>query len=516
MLESLLQFGGRLHPMILHAPIGLMIGLVFVEAVGLARARPLGREVRLALVWLTVISAGASIATGLLLNRAGGYPSGAAGVHQWVAIGAGTSVLLAAIAAQARSAAAYGFFLLVGAGLLIPAGHLGAGMTHGEDFLFEPFRPARETGPIVPASGRAAGEVTHPASAYARLIAPILEDHCYSCHGPAKRKGGLSLHTPQFIIAGGDSGVPIVPGDPEASDLVRRLRLPIDDDEHMPPRSKDQLQPGEKQLLEAWIRAGASFESEEDPALAPSERSSSEPVVPATSVVAASPEAIAALRDHLVHVEPVSRESPLLVIDAAAVAGSLGDAEVESLLRPVAGQVSDLSLARSKVSDQSMDLITALPHLRRLNLSATSIGDAGVARLSEHAALEELIITQTAVTDAGLAAIARAPKLKSIYLWACPVTPGGLAAVRHDHEDIDIDAGDVEPAQPIATEPDVVLKDSAVAVDLRPVNATCPVSGKPVDAAYAVVHRGKVVGFCCPRCVGQFLEEPSKYEANIN
>jgi hypothetical protein len=62
------------------------------------------------------------------------------------------AAVLTALLQQRRRLAGYAVFLLLTLGLLIPAGHLGASMTHGPDFLFEPFDepgPARECSTIV-------------------------------------------------------------------------------------------------------------------------------------------------------------------------------------------------------------------------------------------------------------------------------------------------------------------------------------------------------------------------------
>ena len=50
---------------------------------------------------------------------------------------------------------------------------------------------------------------------------------------------------------------------------------------------------------------------------------------------------------------------------------------------------------------------------------------------------------------------------------------------------------------------------------LKPVNATCPVSGEPVNPKYTVVFEGRVVGFCCPNCPGKFWANPQEYKAKL-
>jgi YHS domain-containing protein len=77
-----------------------------------------------------------------------------------------------------------------------------------------------------------------------------------------------------------------------------------------------------------------------------------------------------------------------------------------------------------------------------------------------------------------------------------------------------VDAGDAPDAAALVEEPAITLtSDGAARVEaLQPVNTLCPVSGKPIDAAYAIVHKGRVIGFCCGECLKQFVDEPGKFE----
>lgn len=86
-------------------------------------------------------------------------------------------------------------------------------------------------------------------------ILPILQEECFRCHGE-KDKGGLKLDSRAAALRGGDSEIPsIVPGNPEASELMVRLRT-HDEDLVMPP-SGDPLSKEQIAKLEAWIREGA-------------------------------------------------------------------------------------------------------------------------------------------------------------------------------------------------------------------------------------------------------------------
>jgi cytochrome c553 len=98
-------------------------------------------------------------------------------------------------------------------------------------------------------------------SVFESRIRPIFVDRCYSCHsaGAEKVKGGLLLDHQNTAMAGGDSGVVIVPGAPDKSRLVTAVRW-TDKDLQMPPKHK--LGDTEIAELEAWIKSGAPWPAE--------------------------------------------------------------------------------------------------------------------------------------------------------------------------------------------------------------------------------------------------------------
>jgi len=94
-----------------------------------------------------------------------------------------------------------------------------------------------------------------------RDIRPLLSDNCYACHGPDKgrRKAKLRLDIREGATADIDGHAAVVPGNPEKSELVRRI-LSTDPEETMPPPdSLKKLTENQKQRLVAWIRAGAPW-----------------------------------------------------------------------------------------------------------------------------------------------------------------------------------------------------------------------------------------------------------------
>jgi hypothetical protein len=79
-----------------------------------------------------------------------------------------------------------------------------------------------------------------------------------SCHRPDKHKGGLRLDAYAQLMAGGEDGAVVIPGDPAASEIVRRITLPPDDDDYMPSDGKKPLSAAEIQVIQDWIAGGAA------------------------------------------------------------------------------------------------------------------------------------------------------------------------------------------------------------------------------------------------------------------
>ncbi len=113
----------------------------------------------------------------------------------------------------------------------------------------------------------AAGAFLHAAGAdapsFAREVRPVLAEHCFKCHGPDEetRKSGLRLDTPEGALQPAKSGkVAIKPGDPQASELVRRIFTPDEDDLMPPPAAKRPLTEEQRNILKRWVTAGAKYE----------------------------------------------------------------------------------------------------------------------------------------------------------------------------------------------------------------------------------------------------------------
>ncbi len=96
-----------------------------------------------------------------------------------------------------------------------------------------------------------------------RDIRPIFSDTCFRCHGPDRnaRKADLRLDIREEATKKTKSGViPIVPGNPDESEIVRRV-FSSDENEIMPPKeSHKSLTPQQKETIKRWVAEGAKYE----------------------------------------------------------------------------------------------------------------------------------------------------------------------------------------------------------------------------------------------------------------
>lgn len=95
-----------------------------------------------------------------------------------------------------------------------------------------------------------------------RDIRPILSDRCFSCHGPDKnkREAETRLDTLEGLQGNADRPGPLVPGDPNASEMIRRIESSDDDTRMPPPEFGKDVSDHEKALLRRWIEQGAKWE----------------------------------------------------------------------------------------------------------------------------------------------------------------------------------------------------------------------------------------------------------------
>lgn len=311
---------GRMHPLVVHFPIGLLSVAAVIETVHLVRRRPLPSEAATWCLALGLAGAGASVFLGTL-NAAHQTVTGDAAVtlerHRmlgWMAVVAAAAALgagqLARRGLRARTPLVYLGLVFATSAVVGATGHLGGEMVYGSEYLTGVLPWNREGTPVVvrtaaveaavpdtaprpvpppaPAATRtpapspaapaaratapetveappvAAPAPVEPVAAhqaasvdFARDVKPIFDKTCVECHGPDKVKARLRMDSVEALQKGGKSGALLKPGDPENSLILRRV-LGLDGEDQMP-LDKDPLTEAQIDTLRRWIAAGAPY-----------------------------------------------------------------------------------------------------------------------------------------------------------------------------------------------------------------------------------------------------------------
>jgi uncharacterized membrane protein len=436
-----LLFFGRLHPLLVHLPIGFLTLLAAMElARRLRHFRAVG-EARGFVLLLAGLASVATVTCGLMLSSQGGYDEGLLWWHKWSGIGLGCAVLACGVAFWAGKPRVYAALLVATLLALVPASHFGGSLTHGENYLLDYapqwMRPRHAT-PASPATQPSAPRDPKSAHLYPDLVQPILSQSCLACHGAAKSNGDLRLDSFAAILKGGKSGPAVVPGSSVDSLLVQRLLLPPEDPHHMPPAGKPQPTDDQLELLQWWIDRGAP-ERDTVATAAPTPDQLAlvarllhlpvpgEPApIPTLPPAQLGPEIARLSAATGIVVTPAVADQPWIIVNAS-LSRSFGDAQLASLA-PLAPNIVDLDLAGTRVTDAGLASVATMANLRRLRLDRTSITDAGLEHLAPLSHLQYLNLYGTHVTDASLKPLGNLPALRRLYLWRTGVDPEAAAA----------------------------------------------------------------------------------------
>lgn len=410
-MDQLLEFTGRFHPLLVHLPIGfLLIAVIFIwlqESI---------KVVRISL-YLGTGAAVLSMVTGLMLESGGGYDE-SVNIHKWSGISlTAASLILCFLPTEKlkKGSIALTFFLVM-------TGHLGGELTHGSLFA----------APVVDLQTPDLSELDmNTAVLYSDAVRPVLEARCYGCHGEAKQKGKLRLDSPEMITKGGKNGRIIVPGNPAESEMIIRIDLPADDEDHMPPKEKKQLTDQEKKLISLWVAAGGNFTKKVTELIDRKQLdellsgSSGKIVLPDVDVPAPDEDLVAKLTERGVAITPVADGSDFLQVNFVSVPEEAS--ELLAMLTPLTANVVSLKLMRTNITDFSP--IGDFSNLTDLNLGETEIGDEGLGAITNCKFLTTLNLQGTRVTEAGIEKLKACPRLRYLNLYKTSIKSADLPGV---------------------------------------------------------------------------------------
>ena len=447
-----MEFLGRLHPLVVHLPIGILLLAFLLEVLSRFRGyKKLSKAVPISIALGSVSAILASI-SGWLLSQEGGYDEPLIDQHKYSGLAtAALALILLAIfywiklfnKAQRNKIRLLAFIPLVV--LISVTGHLGGSLTHGEDFLFS--AESNSTAEQTPSKIILPTDINQTII-YNDLVQPLLESKCYSCHSSNKQKGKLRLDGEEWILKGGKNGEIITNGNPSESEISQRLSLPIEDKEHMPPRAKDQLTSGEIDLVSQWISDGASFKMKVGEATSATFFKKHVSVLsigetqnwwPQESVAAPDAAALQVLKRADVVLESLAENNNYLM--ASFIVHDTFPSSVWPNLIKLKDQLVSLRLSGTLLSQSDWQKLSELKNLRMLFLDNTSASDQDLSSLSTLNSLFYLNLTVTTITNEGLTNLSSIKSLQQLFLFGTACTPEGIAQLKKQLPTCIIDVG---------------------------------------------------------------------------
>jgi uncharacterized membrane protein len=450
-LLSITEFVAHFHPLLVHLPIGILLIGLLLQWLSQKEKYKSFQQVVPTVLLCGAITALASCITGYLLSISDDYDKTLVNWHMWMGIGVALTSFILYAKERNPQFAVNKKVLSVGLLMLIMiTGHLGGSLTHGSDYLTQPLADVFGNDSIAPKTIKPVPNVQE-ALAYNDVIQPILQTKCYSCHGSHKQKGKLRMDDVAMLMKGGKDGKVIEPGNADSSEMIKRLLLPVDNQDHMPPKEKPQPSESQIALLHWWITNYADFTRKVKdlkqtdkikPVLLALQKAPEVKNVitgiPATAVEKADDKIIEQLKQKGVVVSPVAQNSNYLT--ANFVTDTLIDNEGLKLLLSLKKQLIWLKLGYTNLSDTNMAAIAKLKNLTRLSLEHTAISDKGVQQLKPLQNLQYLNLVGTKVTAQGVLQL-KGLTLLSLYLYRTNVNKADWAALQNMFPKTRIDSG---------------------------------------------------------------------------
>lgn len=467
-MPDIVRFFGHFHPVILHLPIGIFTLIICQELLVMFTRNKLFEGIFP--IFLGAASAVVAVLLGFLLYHGGGFEgSELAEDHLWGGIAFACAAVLTFIVkawciSPTSSQAPYRILLFASVGVMGYASHDGASITHGKDYLteFAP-DPIRKLAGLKPKEKKEV-KLAKPLEeqiVYADIVQPILNLRCVDCHKKEKSKGKFRMDTYELLLKGGKEGDGIKPGHAINSNIVFRTELPEDDDEHMPPEGKKNIEDHELAIVKWWIDQGA------DPTKKVGELELTDAIRDAIGKLnltvafekkhldgkkkLGSKTKVGPTGDLVKEVDKLatdfpggltfeSQESANLTFTGVSMRKNLNDENFAKIV-PLIPRMVSMDLSASSITDKSVALLASAENLKMVRLAETEIGDASMDTLVKLKNLESVNLFGTKVTDAGVKKLSTLPNLKHLYLWQTAVTPEAIAELKKALPDLEIVTG---------------------------------------------------------------------------
>ena len=248
------------------------------------------------------------------------------------------------------------------------------------------------------------------------------------------------------LIKGGESGPALVVGNPGESELIRRLHLPMEDEEHMPPEGKKPLSENEIQILERWIALGASdtlklSHLDNDEPLVGMVRKMMEPGT--TNSWAKLPKVADSTLQNLasdyVTIKRIASNSQALSV--SVYLPPQYDPKNVTDLKRISNNIIELDLSGIPIGQKEMDLVAMCKNLEWLEIDRTPVTDTEFKKLIGNTGLRVLKAYETDISDESVAVLKGFKGLRSLYVWETKISEGGLTELKEALPNLHLDYG---------------------------------------------------------------------------
>ena len=438
-----------LHPLVIHFPIALVITAAVVEFIAMLARQE--RPTQFTVISLVVAAFASALAAWSGWGLADeGYGGGwMLSLHRWLGVVTAGLIILLAICSviawygpRTWATATVRAGILVAAALVAVTAHFGGEMVWGGSLVMEALFPESTTTQSDSDAVSQPAIESADATDFQALVAPILEKHCWKCHGPADRgkraKAGIRLSNRKQLLEEHDGLVMIKPGDPEGSLLFHVVTLPRDDEDAMPPSKEGSgLTEDEINTLRGWINAGAPFAdsavSTTPVATVAASAGESEPSTDGTASI------LQKIKARGVSARPISQDGPDLEFNANGLSHRITPPFADddlSMLDGLQALLVEVDLSNTAVTDAGVAKLAGFDALRMVKLKDTRTGDAAATVLAALPAIEVVNFYGSDLQDAGLLTLAGAKTIKTIYAGETAVTAAGVAAALAAHPEL--------------------------------------------------------------------------------
>ena len=448
------SFFGRLHPLLVHLPIGFLILSVLIETYSNLFKNQINNRIIVFSWFLGFISSAISALFGWFLAQTGLYIEENLYLHKlfgFILVGISFFAWIMRLSFF-KDFVPNKFKLFSNLAIIIIlfiTGHNGGNLTHGENYLFE-YAPEEiknrfvENHNLLPEISISLDSI----KLYSNLVEPILINKCISCHNNELKRGNLDLSSLSQLIKGGNAGSPIDKINPRNSLIFKRIVLPIDNIKFMPPDgpivSYDEIN-----TILWWIKnsdkSNDFLSSIEIPdeikislnkmySLDFSDKEWFEKII----IQKLDESKLVNIDKSIFQIKFISGNKKF--VSVKYLKDNLSEDEFNQL-NDIKDHIAYLFIKDSNLSDKSLLNFLNLKNLVNLDIQKNSISDEGVKILQKLENLEVLNLYGTKISKNSLETIESFKNLKRVYVWDTKISKKDLENFNRQNTSIELVGG---------------------------------------------------------------------------